>query len=447
MIIEIYLDLTQLTRSQKLIILDENGKRWDVADNLQQTLFPGGRRSEVVDEVVLERWQISLDGSRGDSAVQASTLSAVYKRGIPLFRSLFTYGRTMPAFRYSRRLLKVPPNQPTVKLNYRVLNAATAEPKRDTLSIPLARIEEEVVEKYEFEPLHCSAGTLNISVAYRSNCEFRVDDTESLMSSHFMASDDAFRPSLAGRKTETAAVPSSVPNARHGYSPGSRDEGQVYGSLSTFHRTGGAAPGTSPLSAIRAIRDDGPSDETPPSSTAPASHRRSIGSRSSLRSDTAPANPRRPSVSFQPFKAGSLASSPSMNVPPSPGTSFPGRGSGPTSLTHTRNRPSLTTLPQQVLRTPQLPNETAIASSASSSPKPAPIARYSSSFSHRRSRFSSTGSKGEDEQGSSGKQSASSSTQQPGSDLINESQRAGSSGSMEQSEDDKNLQDFIKLHS
>jgi autophagy-related protein 13 len=162
-----------------------------------------------------------------------------------------------------------------------------------------------------------------------------------------------------------------------------------------------------------------------------------------MRSDAAPMNPRRPSVSFQPFKAGSLASSPSINVPHSPGTSFPGRTSGPASLTHTRNRPSLTTLPQQVLRTPQLPNETAVASSASSSPKPAPITRYSSSFSHRRSRFSSTGSKGDDDQNSSGKQSASSSAQR-GSDVINESQRA-SSGSMEQSEDDKNLQDFIKL--
>ncbi|KIW04328.1 uncharacterized protein PV09_04619 [Verruconis gallopava] len=445
MIIEIYLDLTQLTRSQKLIILDDNGKRWDVADTLNRTLAPGDRptsKTANASQLVLERWRISLDGSPRDSAMQPGSLSAVYKRGIPLFRSLFTYGRTMPAFKYSRRLLKQPPNHPTVKLNYRILDGAVPSSKVDTLHIPLALSEDDVVEQYSFEHLQCSAGTLNISVTYRTNCDFRVDDTESLMSSHFMASDDHyFRPSLAGRRTEAAVVPSSVPNARHDYSPDSQQEGQVYGSLSTFHRSGAAAPGTSPLSAMRAIRDDATPD-TPPLRTQP-DHRRSTSSRSSMRAEGASINPRRPSVSFQPFKAGSLASSPGMNLPTSPGTSFPGRP-GPASLTHTRNRPSLTTLPQQVLRTPQLPNETAIASSTSSSPKPAPIARYSSSFSHRRSRFSSTGSKGDDDHNSSGKQSASSSAQRGSDEIVNESQRSGS-GSMEQSEDDKNLQDFIKL--
>jgi autophagy-related protein 13 len=129
-------------------------------------------------------------------------------------------------------------------------------------------------------------------------------------------------------------------------------------------------------------------------------------------------------------------------VPPSPSTSV-GRTSTLNPLAQARNRNSLTTLPQQALRAPSIPNETAIASSASSSPKPAPINRYSSSFSHRRSRFSSdAGSRGDHDQNSSGRPSPSSSAQ-PGSDMVNEGQ-GGSSGSIPQTDDD-NLKDFLRL--
>lgn len=277
MVIEIYLDLAELTRSQKMIILDEDGKRWDVAEALNPSFSSSSRptsRNEVSSQVLLERWVISLDGEPTGSSMRLDSLSTVYKRGIPLFRSLYTFGRTMPAFRYNRRLLKQPPNQPTVKLNYRILNGNFKSPKRDTLDIPLAQSEDAVIERYSFEPLQCSAGTLNISVAYRSNCDFRVDDTESLMSSHFMASDDNyFRPSLPGRQKEPAQVPSSVPNAKAEHRADMGDQGQVYGSMSTFHKTG-AALGSSPLSAIRANRDT-QSPDTPPQKM-PPSQRTSI---------------------------------------------------------------------------------------------------------------------------------------------------------------------------
>jgi autophagy-related protein 13 len=393
--------------------------------------------------VTLERWEIRLDGSPSDSVMHPDKLSTVYKRGIPLFRSLFTYGRTLPSFKYTRRIARQPANQPVLKLKYRINSGRFKTPRRDTLSVPFLPSDERVTEHYSFEPLQCSAGTLNCSVTYRTKCEFRVDDSESLLSSHFMGLDDHyFRPSLAGRQQEPVVVPSSVPNAKKDYTEDVREQGQAYGSLSTFHRTGHAL-GSSPLSAMRAVRDDNSNSsvDTPPQRIQP--NHRSQGSRSSLRSETAPSNLRRPSVSFQPFKAGSLASSPALNVPPSPEGSVGRTTSGFNPLAQARNRNSLTTLPQQALRTPNIPNETAIASSASSSPKPAPINRYSSSFSHRRTRFSSTGSKGDDDQNSSGKQSASSSAQ-PDSDLINEGLQGNSSGSMPQTDDD-NLKDFIAL--
>jgi hypothetical protein len=90
-----------------------------------------------------------------------------------------------------------------------------------------------------------------------------------------------------------------------------------------------------------------------------------------------------------------------------------------------------------------LPPENAIASSASSSPKPAPISRYSSSFSQRRARLSSGGgSKDEGDNNSSGKVSATSSAAQPGSGVLAEA-GAGSQDSIQQ--DDENISDFLKM--
>ena len=211
-----------------------------------------------------------------------------------------------------------------------------------------------------------------------------------------MGLDDTY---LDQSNRETNQVPGSLPVNKL-QAQGTPDLGQAYGSMSTFHQVG-PQPGTSPMSALRAARDMPSSSptESPPQKL-PPNHRTAQGSKSSLRSADAPPYQRRTSVSFQPFKAGSLSSSPAPGpaVPPSPSSSIgrPSSSLGRTTtstnaLTQPRNRTSLTALPQTALRAPSLPNETAIASSASSSPKPAPISRYSSSFGHRRSRFSSGG--------------------------------------------------------
>ncbi|KAF2396949.1 hypothetical protein EJ06DRAFT_551429 [Trichodelitschia bisporula] len=432
LILEIYLDLTELTRSQSLVVIDDAGKRWDVAEALNPPVAgtrPPSRLGRTT-HVTLERWEIRLDDHTGDYTPQHDSLSNVYKRGIPLFRSLYTWTRLLPAWKFYRRISKQPANHPALKPMYRVLNGQFKSPRKDTLDVPLCRGEEGVTDSYAFDALQCPAGQLNISVTYRKNCDFRVDDSESLLSSHFMGMDDHyFRPSLV-----PTPQPGSAPTARK--EPADVDRGgQVYGSMSTFHNLG-PAPSSSPISALRAARDIG---SLSPSDTPPQKQRPSPAPlvKPSLRPEGPPPNPRRASVSFQPFKAGSLASSPATsNLSPS--------GSVPRSLTQPRTRNSLTnnTLPQMALRTPTMPNDMAIASSGSSSPKPAPIARFSSSFSHRRSRFSSGGgSKGEDDNNSSGKASASSSAH-PGSDVLGGEQ--GSYGSAPQTDDD-NLKDFIRL--
>jgi autophagy-related protein 13 len=445
--LEIYLDLTELTKSQSLVILDEQGKRWNVADALYPAMpsnaRPYSRRS---DRVVLERWQFSLkDESALETTQDGDMLSNIYKKCIPVFRSLVTFIKMMPAHRYHKAVSKKSTSSsthPALKIRFRILNQTSTASANDSLGCALFPGQSDVVNTYTFGSLETPAGQLRASVTYRTNCDFRVDDSEAMLSSHFMAMDDHyFKPSL-GRNDNNQIVGSAPASKKNSLREEEPD--QTYGSLSTFH-TLGPKPSSSPMSALRAMTD---AASNSPSSTPLKSlpiHHMSQESKSSLRSgDAAPGYARRPSVSFQPFKAGSLASSPAsaMMVPPLSPNSASGRALGPSSLAHRRG-PSLTTLPQAILRTPNLPNETAVASSTSSSPKPAPINRYSSSFSHRRSRFSSGASKGDDG-GSSGKPSPSSSAQ-PGSDVINDGPGdPGSSGSVQKS-DDENVKDFLRM--
>ena len=61
LVIEVYVDTSHLTQNQSLVIVDDVGRRWDVADSVAAESSPksnraGGRYYEVV----LERWTIEL---------------------------------------------------------------------------------------------------------------------------------------------------------------------------------------------------------------------------------------------------------------------------------------------------------------------------------------------------------------------------------------------------
>ncbi|KAF2830902.1 autophagy-related protein 13 [Ophiobolus disseminans] len=446
--IEIYLDISGLGHKQSLVIHDDDGKRWDVAAALNQAESASRSSSRTVKptQIVLERWKVYVgDKNTVHPSDLTDPLPNVYKKAVVLFRSLYAHMRLLPAFRYNKTVAKQPANHPSLKLNYRVTNGDFKTPQHDTLTLPLFPSKNPVTTPEPIGSTNSPIGPLCVTVEYRNICDFSVDDSESLLSSQFMGLDDTYFE----QKSRATQIPGSLPvnklNAQE-----TPDVGQAYGSLSTFHQVG-PPTGTSPISALRAARDMPSSSptETPPQKL-PPNHRTAQGSKSSLRSADAPSYQRRTSVSFQPFKAGSLSSSPAPGPagPASPGSSLgrPGSSFGrpivPSSLNQPRNRTSLNALPQTALRAPSLPNETAIASSTSSSPKPAPIARYSSSFGHRRSKFSTGGnSKTEDDNLSSGRGSATSSVQR-GSDTLNEGE-GGSSGEVKT--DDDNIGDFLKL--
>ncbi|KZF21038.1 hypothetical protein L228DRAFT_269447 [Xylona heveae TC161] len=456
--VEVYLDTADLTNNQSLVTIDDQGKRWDVLEALSAESPTGRRatRTENGTQVVLEQWQIELGQPTAEAPADlASILPAVYKKSIVLFRSLYTYSKFLPAWKFSKHLAKQRTSFGALRLRYRIFNGAASRPtpKADPLRTALFPANGRVTETFSFGSTDSPAGPFSIQVTYRTSCEFRVDDSEALLSSHFMGIDEHFfKPSLGGADEQPAYIGGgrevgSLPQAKRDADE-MPDPGQAYGSLSTFHHIG-APSGSSPISALRAARDlaGGGSPSSVDQRTATLAMRSTHGSKASLRSiDSASAAGRRPSVSFMPFKTPTLSASPSKAdpvVPPSPRASVGKAASGVSALTQARNRSSLGVLPQTALRAAPNSNESAIASSPSASPRPAPVVRYSSSFSHRRGRLSSGGnSKADDDNTSSGKTSLASSLAPPGSGILAE----GATGSLSSIKtDDDNISDFLKM--
>ncbi|KAI9776406.1 MAG: autophagy protein 13 [Geoglossum umbratile] len=455
LVLETFLDTAALTNKQTLVIIDEQGKRWDVAEALNASDSSDGRgSSKRRTEVILERWIIEL----GEPMMElpsdlASILPTVYKKSIVLFRSLYTYSKFLPAWKFEKRLAKLKLNHSALRVNCRIINGDdfAVPPKHDGLNTPLFEGSGNVTEEFSFGMIDSPAGPFAVKVSYRTSCEFRVDDSEALLSSHFINLDEHyFRPSLGARDDQqlgyytTEKEVGSLPATRRDFED-RPDQGQAYGSLSTFHHV---APPTSssPLSALRAARDLGSDSppNSPPRKTLP-SMRTTQGVKAPTRPGEGNLPQRRPSVSFQPFKAPSLSASPATpdQTPSSPRNST-GRFPPPSIATQARSRTSIGQPSSSFYRGSPVPPENAIASSASGSPKAAPISRYSSSFTHRRAKLSSGGtSKTDDDNNSSGKGSLASSTAQPGSGMLTEGGQGGSSGSVQT--DDDNISDFLKL--
>lgn len=449
MIIETFLDAEELTNNQSLVIIDDLGKRWDVLEALAASRDNYRDPRRVENKVILERWRVELgEASDKPPADLGPTLPTVYKKSIVLFRSLFTYSKFLPAWKFSKRQGKLHAS-PALKVQYRIVEGLPDSKQRiDNLTIPLYENSGKSVENYTFGATDSPAGSFSVHVEYRTNCEFRVDDSEALLSSRFMGADDEFfRPSLPSTDhVRGGQEPGSLPVERRGVDRA--DRSQAYGSLSTFHQVGPNEG--SPISALRAARDLG---STSPTSSSPQrqynpSAKAGQPARVAMRSGES-SHGRRPSISFQPFKAPSLSASPAPSDPAagvSPRATVPGRATpinNAPRASDARNMPPPTTA-ASASRTPSsMPQENTTIPSTSASPKPNHIPRYSSSFSHRRGRPSSGGaSKTDDDNNSSGKASATSSTAQPGSGVLTEG-NAGSSDSMHT--DDENISAFLKM--
>ncbi|OAA70524.1 Autophagy-related protein 13 [Cordyceps fumosorosea ARSEF 2679] len=451
MVIEVYLDASSLKESQSLITVDEQGKRWDVMEQLQSS-----RSSDAASpttfarntEVVLERWTVELiPGSFPPTEDFGPILPTIYKKAIVFFRSLFVTTRLLPAWKFTSQG-RAKGCVAALSPRCRILLQRPSRKSPDLLRAPIDGRPDPVTE-YMFGDLDVPVGRLSTSVTYRNECSFRVDDAESLLSSRFMGIDENyFRPSIPQRVSSPGVTQPEVGSLRdHRRRTSIGDVQQTYGSLSTFH--GDGPLGTSPMSALRSVKVPGSDTSSPPASLpkqsdfdAPKSL--PIGTRGQTsRHGTRPdGSARRPSISFQPFKAGSLSGSPvPRSLEPESPASLQGRTPAFPTM-QPRQRTSLTAgMPASLRGGP--PQQTDVP--VIGSPRPSSSNRYSSSFTHRRNRPSISGpSRGglDDEQGSSGRQSLASSVAQPGSGFLAEPDNA-SSGSLPA--DDDGISDFLKV--
>jgi autophagy-related protein 13 len=407
MVIEIYIDSAQLAQNESLVIVDENGKRTEVAEALATSADSSPRPTKhggKFCEVVLERWTVELGNPEGYTTTELNDpLPNVYKKGVTLFRSLYTFLRYMPAWRLHKRLGRHAGSHHALKLKFRIRQGrGLADHQKDTLYTPLCPSEQDadsIVDHYEFHPLVSPVGPLHVMVVFRRNCGFAVADQESLLSSRFLGLDDLGPPYMHGGRSlpgERTAQPRDRYSATAAPTRADLDRPPnllgAYGSLGTFH---GSNNRNSPVSELRHLQDEYEDGGD-------------MNRLNAIRAEEG-ASKRRSYIEQPAFKAGSLASSPRPS--PSPGTSAGraesalSRYAGGAAAASSSKRSSLNTLPQQQLRTPPLPNETAVASSGSSSPKPAPV-RYSSSFAGRTRRFTSQSSKAAESNTSSGRGSS-----------------------------------------
>ncbi|EGX93111.1 autophagy protein Atg13, putative [Cordyceps militaris CM01] len=451
MVIEVYLDASSLKESQSLITVDEHGKRWDVMEQLQLSRSSDSTSPNTFDrntEVVLERWTVELIPNNSLPTDDfGPILPTIYKKAIVFFRSLFITTRLVPAWKFTSQG-RAKGCVAALTPRCRILMQRPSRNSRDLLRTPIDGRPDPVTE-YMFGDLDVPAGRLSTSVTYRNECSFRIDDAESLLSSRFMGIDENyFKPSIPQRVDSPRVAQPEVGSFRdHRKRPSISDAHQTYGSLSTFH--GDGALGTSPISALRSVKVPGSDTSSPPASFPKQSdlgapNSLPIGNRGqSSRHTTRPdGSARRPSISFQPFKAGSLSGSPvPRSLEPESPASLQSRTSAFPQM-QPRQRTSLTAgMPATLRGGPPQPTDIPVVGS----PRPSSSNRYSSSFTHRRNRPSISGpSKGgpDDEQGSSGRQSLASSVAQPGSGLLAEPDNA-SSGSLPAEEDD--ISDFLKV--
>ncbi|KAK3945672.1 autophagy-related protein 13 [Diplogelasinospora grovesii] len=497
MVIESYLDASRLSSSQSLVTLDEYGKRWDALEALNGSgdnssddgTSVRSRHQKRSTEIILERWRVELQCTPLDELDHdefGPNLPTIYKKSIVFFRSLFVATRIMPCWKYSQQSM-AKGMHPALEVKCRI---TTDEPEYipyDPLRQPLIDGRDAVTE-YMLGDLEVPVGRFKATVTYRNECSFRVEDSESLLSSRMMAVDDNFfKPSIQQTRTqrqrehqrsesyggaEIGSLPGSQPRGyRHGQGRSRAQEQpqQTYGSLSTFHGATGALAGTSPISALKAVRPIG-SDTSSPTGSAAASVEQSdsLHPPHSLPIRGSAARPslhtgRRPSVSFQPFKAGSLSGSPRIptpdvggEVPASPQSytrpSASGSGVFGNITREPRNRSSLTAGMAASLRggpAPMpVPSSGETPPAGAGSPKPTPTGRYSSSFTHRRSRPSYGGQSRaglpDDDAVSSGKQSLSSSAAQPGSGLLAEAAGGGAASSGGSFQTDDDISEFLK---
>lgn len=272
LVVETYLDLRHLSPQQTFIQVTPSGETVNV---------PRGRT-----EVVLERWVVDFSVDlAGLETRQMTDLPIVYKRAIILLRSLYAYSRLIPSWKLKTRLTRAKLNVAPISIGCRILNGMypISSKGRVGLTKALYETKDSYLDTFEFDPVDTPAGSMRISVSYRTNTDFRVSDSEALLSTHFLSLDES--------------------------SQQQQQQQHPYSATMRFNRNSldSASSGSYVSQLRKASIKSSSEDRAESSTTVPTAASTSVTS-------TTQNVPTRPAVSFiQPFKSPSLSASPGDN--------------------------------------------------------------------------------------------------------------------------------------
>lgn len=158
LILEIFVSGSHLGRKHRVVLVD-GAERW-------ATEKP---------EIVLERWVIEFRQSQGTPA----DIAVVYKRALVAVRCLFALVRNLPSWGLRQKIIK---KTNPLRISYRIIDGTKTISSRGRVGLSRKIGQEQDMQQYAFNPVESPAGTLHLSVSYRPNANFDVDDSENVLS-------------------------------------------------------------------------------------------------------------------------------------------------------------------------------------------------------------------------------------------------------------------------
>ncbi|KAF8955899.1 autophagy protein 13, partial [Entomortierella lignicola] len=195
MLVELFLDTSELSSNQMLVLMDDNNRKNKVditgPSSVSSTPLGQGRARK---NIILESWSLTLSNSPPDPVPEPPV---VYKKSIIFFRSLFAYMRLLPAYQLYRRLRK---QEYPLKIGFRVSRGHSPDESifRDSeigMEVPLIEGEtRSMLSEYRFGQVETPIG----------NCEFHVDESEAVLNSRFIDMDENyFTPTIVTHSQES----------------------------------------------------------------------------------------------------------------------------------------------------------------------------------------------------------------------------------------------------
>ncbi|KAI9266493.1 autophagy-related protein 13-domain-containing protein [Phascolomyces articulosus] len=190
LILDIVLDVSQLTHGQILVLADDRSRLNKIDIN-------------GVETILLERWVLSLNHPLPDFPVDLPNL---YKRSIVFFRALYSFVRLLPSYSLHRRLRNYGQSN-GLTLNYRLTSSPTYRNDEIPLDQSILRGGGEegggAIDEYDFSDVVTPLGTFKLHVEYRKNCDFRAEDSERDLSARMIDMDEHFfTPTMVQHRQE-----------------------------------------------------------------------------------------------------------------------------------------------------------------------------------------------------------------------------------------------------